>query len=139
MRGLRHAHFNQGAWGRVAQSVVDQVAQYQLDHCGVPLNLHGTGRRIQCQFLVALVGQGSMVGQNPLRYGAQIYRLRGQGFQALGACQVQQLAQDMPRAQGVLLNGLQCLCAVGRVVRFARPPGLQQHGGQRGAQLVRHV
>ena len=133
MRGLCHAHFNQGAWGRVAQSVVDQIAQYQFDHRGVALNLHGTGRRIQRQLLVAFVGQGGMVGQYPLRQGAQIYRLRGQGFQALGARQVQQLSQDAPCAQGVLLDHLQCLCPVGGVFRLVRAPRLQEHGGQRGA------
>ena len=80
-----------------------------------------------------------MLGQYALRQGAQVDGFRGKGFQALGACQVQQLAQDVPCTQGVLFNGLQGLRAVGSIVRLACPTGLQQHCGQRGTQFVRHV
>ena len=133
-----HTHLDISAGRVVAQGVVHQVAQGQLQQGGLPGQRQGVLRCFERDVLAQLVGQRRMLRHHAQRQGAQVHRFRRVSGQALGPRQVQQLRQDAPRPQCALLHRLQGLgLFVGSAV--AGQPGLQHQRGQGGAQLVGHV
>jgi len=130
-----------GACGRVAQRVVDQVAQHHGQQRRVASHRHRRIRCLQLQVLPPDQRARCRLGQLVARHGPQIHlgRVRGQAADGLEPRQSEQLLGQPRGAVAAFERGPQRAPALGLGGGTQRDLGLRTDGRNGSAQLVRGV
>ncbi len=132
------AHLHRAAFGRVAQRVVDQVAEQGAPRIGVAGDRRRRGA-IESQIDAPRMRHRLALGNHLARERREIDRLSRARRVRVEARQGEQLLGEVRSAQQALAQRAQRLVALGVIGRALDELRLQPERGERRAQLVRHV